>query len=69
MGLMRRMGQMGREYARGLTEIEHDFGAAVAELGVLGVAADVVPVFPAADAFLHAVIRFHANFIGTFFLS
>ena len=37
-------------------KIDHHVGAAVAQFGVLGVAADVVVVFPAADAFLHAVV-------------
>ena len=36
--------------------MQHDFRAAVAELGMVGVAADVVPEFPAADAFFHAVV-------------
>jgi len=38
-------------------EVEDGVGAAGAEFGVVGVGAEVVVVFPAADAFFHVVVR------------
>ena len=37
-------------------EINHNLGATLTQFGMLRVAADMVVVFPAADAFFHAVV-------------
>lgn len=37
-------------------EIDYNLRATIAQFGVLRVAADVIVIFPAADAFFHAVI-------------
>jgi hypothetical protein len=50
-------------------EINNHSRAAFAQFGMLGMTANFVPIFPAADALLHAVVGIDTDFFGGFILT